>query len=565
MQIKESLKFKDCYLYFVIFIICFIYFYFTFAVKNLNPLEVGWLWKNTDPVQQYLGWSFFRREPWHWPPGLTTTFNIAQPMSVGLTDSLPLLAFLFKPFSFILPDDFQYFGFYIFINLFLQGIFGILLSKRYTKNPILQVLFSIFFILSPPLLLRLNLHAALASHWLILAAIYDYPRAWNFKFWLVLTALSALIHPYLMVMVFALFFFKMIFNDYLNIKIRFLHFILCSFVALFLSYLSGQFVNSGSIYASGFGDYPTNLLSFFDSNFISINSLTPTIFFGRNPFGRTTQYLGFGVILLLLLVLFLKFLKKNKKIIIFDNKNKGLLSCVLLMAFFSLATPIYFANTPIIEIPIYDLPLLRHFAHMFRASGRFAWPLFYVVNIFVLAFLLKHFHPKICIFIFSVALVLQIIDLSPKYQVINGWHQKTNQNILWPHFPKEWEQYSKENADVVFISFSIALPTSEPNVYGVVWPYYLERIVNPSYFAYKHQMHGNYNFSRWNANQARAFMFKHWERLKAGFPPPPNTLYVFLEDINTDFLKKELPADIYSKLLFQNGYHLLPIQTEIKK
>lgn len=57
------------------------------------------------------------------------------------------------------------------------------------------------------MLLRLNIHVALASHWLILAAIYDYPKSWNFKFLFVLTALSSLIHPYLMAMVFALFFF----------------------------------------------------------------------------------------------------------------------------------------------------------------------------------------------------------------------------------------------------------------------------------------------------------------------------------------------------------------------
>lgn len=54
-------------------------------------------------------------------------------------------------------------------------------------------------------------------------------------------------------------------------------------------------------------------------------------------------------------------------------------------------------------------------------------------------------------------------------------------------------------------------------------------------------------------------MFEHWESLKAG-KPAPNTLYVFLEDLSTDFLKKELPKNLYSQLLFQNSYHLLPIQ-----
>ncbi len=544
--------------YIAIFIICCIYFYFTFGFKILNPLEISWFWKNSDPVQQYLGWSFFRNEVWHWPPGLTETFNVAQPLSIGLTDSLPLLAFLLKPFSFLLPDDFQYFGFYILISLFLQGVFACLLAQRYTENKILQILFSTFFILSPPMLLRLNIHVALASHWLILVAIYDYPKSWNFKFLFVLTALSSLIHPYLMAMVFALFFFKMIFNNSLNIKIRFLHFVFCSSFSLFLSYLCGQFLSFNSVYASGFGDFSSNLLSFFDSNFISTEGLTLPIFFGVNPFERATQYLGFGLILCLILVLFLKFFSKQK-IIIFGKEHQGLLPCVFVMAFFSLATPIYFLNTPIIEIPIYDWQIFRPLAQMFRASARFAWPLFYVVNIFILAFLLKRFSPKICMLIFSAALILQIVDLAPKYQTIQKWHQKINQNLLWAHFPEEWNQYAKKNANMVFITFSIAFPTENPNVYLVSWPYYFERIVNPSYFAYQHKMHGNYNFSRWDEDKARTFMFEHWESLKAG-KPAPNTLYVFLEDLSTDFLKKELPKNLYSQLLFQNSYHLLPIQ-----
>lgn len=86
--------------YIAIFIICCIYFYFTFGFKILNPLEISWFWKNSDPVQQYLGWSFFRNEAWHWPPGLTETFNVAQPFVNWANRFATTFGFFIKTFFF---------------------------------------------------------------------------------------------------------------------------------------------------------------------------------------------------------------------------------------------------------------------------------------------------------------------------------------------------------------------------------------------------------------------------------------------------------------------------------
>ena len=68
------------------------------ALRFVNPTEVGWAMK-FDWATHYFGWKFFRIEPWQWPPGTVSGYNAPIGTAIGLTDSLPLLAYLFKPLS----------------------------------------------------------------------------------------------------------------------------------------------------------------------------------------------------------------------------------------------------------------------------------------------------------------------------------------------------------------------------------------------------------------------------------------------------------------------------------
>lgn len=179
------------------------FFLWLFGVRPLDPTNIGWL-MHGDPAQHYLGWSFFRGESWHWPPGRIE--NFVAPVGTGIvyTDSIPLLAFLFKPFAPWLPADFQYFGAWMLACYVLSAVFGWRLMARATPYLRLRALGTLFFLMSPAMLLRAYGHESLMAHWLLLAGLDRYAAPWRGGAWLVLLVLAVLVHPYLFLMTLAL-------------------------------------------------------------------------------------------------------------------------------------------------------------------------------------------------------------------------------------------------------------------------------------------------------------------------------------------------------------------------
>jgi hypothetical protein len=77
--------------------------FYRFGWIALNPSNVTWLLAGLDEAQHFLGWHFFRHEPWSFPPGLIRGYLDPLGTSIGYTDSVPLLAFVSKVFAFALP------------------------------------------------------------------------------------------------------------------------------------------------------------------------------------------------------------------------------------------------------------------------------------------------------------------------------------------------------------------------------------------------------------------------------------------------------------------------------
>jgi hypothetical protein len=149
----------------------------TFLGGIIPPTQIGWL--KGDAATYYIGWAMFRvGSGLHWP--LTYTPAIGYPFgeSISLFDNIPLVALLLRPFSPLLPQNFQYLGLYSVVCLILQLYLAVRLLRRLMPDRWLAVWISaIFFLLSPSLTFRLGGHFALSSHWLILAAILLYVRA----------------------------------------------------------------------------------------------------------------------------------------------------------------------------------------------------------------------------------------------------------------------------------------------------------------------------------------------------------------------------------------------------
>jgi hypothetical protein len=100
--------------------------------------------------------------------------------SVVFTDSIPLLAFVFKTLAPLLPAAFQYWGFWILAGFVFQCVFGYVLLRRFSLARPLALVACAFFGSAPIAIARLAEHFALFGQWLLLAALGLYfSRRWT--------------------------------------------------------------------------------------------------------------------------------------------------------------------------------------------------------------------------------------------------------------------------------------------------------------------------------------------------------------------------------------------------
>jgi hypothetical protein len=178
----------------------------TVGPRVLNPLDTSWM--TGDPATAYLGWAFFRLEPHlRIPIGWSSAIGYPFGTPVAYFDSIPLIATMGWIIRDLLPQDFQYFGLYFFVCSALQFYFGFKVSRRVCGGRKLAgVLGGIFFLTAPPFVWRGFGHFALASHWLLLAAVDQLLSAseglsWRRVGWsATLCFIAAAINPYVALM-----------------------------------------------------------------------------------------------------------------------------------------------------------------------------------------------------------------------------------------------------------------------------------------------------------------------------------------------------------------------------
>lgn len=108
--------------------------------RILNPLFVRWLYWG-DPSTSYLGWQFFRKTPLlQFPIGASPNYGVGFASSIMYTDSVPLIAIPLKYVSFLLPNEFQYFGIWILVALILQSWFAWKIISHFISNIALALL-----------------------------------------------------------------------------------------------------------------------------------------------------------------------------------------------------------------------------------------------------------------------------------------------------------------------------------------------------------------------------------------------------------------------------------------
>lgn len=157
------------------------FFLALYGVRVLDVTNADWILNSgADPSQHYLGWQFYRGSELRLPY-LGMSYNTVYPYrtSVLYSDSIPLLALHFKPFSALLPATFQYMGLWGLASFALQGLLAQKIAWRISgaeeRGIAVQagtVAASVLALLYPVLTIRMFAHTALAGNWLILLGLW---------------------------------------------------------------------------------------------------------------------------------------------------------------------------------------------------------------------------------------------------------------------------------------------------------------------------------------------------------------------------------------------------------
>lgn len=428
----------------------------------LRPQNVGWLFNGgVDPSIHFVGWHMFRFGPWQWPIG--STYNLGHPVgtSVGLTDSIPLLAILVKPFSGALPDVVQYFGLWLLLCFVLQGVFGAALVARVTKHSSLRFLGGSIFAVSPLLVHRMG-HAALTAHWTLLAALWltfdDQSRSpfRRLAAWTALGIISAGIHPYLAVMVGALAFGALlseVSSPRSSLARLLMPLLLIGGAIVGTWWVSGYFIvpNSADLQNTGFGLLSMNLFS----PFIPFDE---SLFGGRVPYGLARydqhegfSYLGLGGIALVIAGMACALGGPWRKP---TRRSVCLLAVCIGLTAFALSPTITLGQRVLLEYPAsWWGPLST-----FRASGRMFWPVYYVILFASITIVVRRLDPRLSALAMGLVLCLQIVDLHAVYR---SKHTGFTMPFTNPYSSPFWPSAFRHFAHVVLLPSNMCAPMEQ--------------------------------------------------------------------------------------------------------
>jgi hypothetical protein len=391
---------------------------FLIGVIRLDPTSTLWL-NDGDVAQHYLGWHFFRGEPWSLPLGRNLRYGLDMGSSIVFTDSIPLLALTFKAARAILPQHFQYAGFWMACCIVAQGIAAFFLLRRFTKNHIVLLCGAALFVLSPVLVSRTMGHFALVGQWTVLLALCLYfspvqlsSQRWS---WRALLITTSLIHGYLLYFVIAIWcvaLLRDIETQKGNRAARFASTAVTLVLLAFSLWLAGWFeVPFGSAaFGSTYGQYAANLNAFVNPLWGS--PILPSLKNTATTSGvESINYLGAGVLALVVAAAALS--ARASTIRWVWHEHHWLLLATVSLSLFAFGTTLYWGDTLIATLPLPED--FTNKLEFIRASGRLLWLAHYLVILIVIVVATTRLPRHVTSATIVAALALQIYDLKSSY------------------------------------------------------------------------------------------------------------------------------------------------------
>lgn len=417
----------------LLLVVALLHFALVMGPSLLLPGSYEWL-MGDDRANHYLGWSFFRHEPWRYPLGRIDRLIHPMGTTIVQTDSLPLLALFFKPISSLLPPDFQYFGLWVLLSFYLQALLGFALLRRLCLAAPAAAAGALLYLLSTAQIWRV-VHMALSAHFVLLWAFLLYLRAHRERrtpvIGLVLLNLfTAAVHPYLLFLTLALS-APTYLRGLSDSPRRALMGAAALAVSLWACLHALGFFQIGSLTDRGFGAYSADLLTFV--NPMRWGRLLPALPQGPGAY-EGYCYLGAGTLALCLAFVGLRGHRRLGPVRPHAWFGLALLSLTML----ALSSKIRMAGHLIVDLSR-PYQLLGPIPGIVRSSGRLIWPAYYLLLTVVLVGVGRSLPARRAALVFLLSAGLQAFDIWPliedRREIMNAVHWKVPGAVTWLRAP----------------------------------------------------------------------------------------------------------------------------------
>ena len=397
--------------------------------EGIHGTSDYWSTTHNDSVHSIAGLRYYLSEGWGWPLLHIDSYGYPNGTNVIITDSVPLLAVTAKLFRGVLPAGFHYFGYWMALCFVMQAVTIVWLLVVLGWRSYAAALVGATMALLQTALLTRFFHVALLAQFLIVMAFIVGVRITRsngpgrqLRWFVVLLLAAFFVHLYLYAMVAVVataFVAQLGYRDRLQWSTVWGWVIGLASGSLVLVVASGA-IDAALSSAGGFGTYSMNLLA------LVVKEPDAT---GGQYEGFS--YLGLGVISLLAVNIYWSrpMIKRAFRTYLLP------MLAVVAMAVYALSNRVWLGESSLVSLPY--LGPMDWVADRFRASGRFVWPLVYVLVVGAIYLTVRRFRSRTATALLLGALALQAIDLTGTAQVTHDVLRDSESQYLqadtWAH------------------------------------------------------------------------------------------------------------------------------------
>ncbi|NMB54701.1 MAG: hypothetical protein GYA15_08355 [Leptolinea sp.] len=464
-------------------------FYLIYGIGTLDTGRVDWLFNLGDNAQHYLGWVFYRNDPWMFPIGFSCSLGYPIGTCMCFMDSIPLLAIPLKLFNFLLPRTFQYFGWWTLACFVLQGALSSLILYETSAKRLAGLIAPLFFCTADILLFRVFRYTPLTGQWIVLLALYLYflnkKSSKHNSLWPLVHVMAVLIQGYFFVMTFVIFCGTLLEQYLKDRRMRpVIGRLLISLVSVGLTmWIVGFFTASVDMSDAGLGYFKANLNAFINplpgwSRFFQPLPLAP------DTYTMNVNYLGSGIILLFFAGLVVQIIQRKITSGRIFEQNAGLWLIIPVLVIFALSHVITLNDRILFTYNLPE-PIMKLWG-VFRGTERMLWPVYYLIFIFAIGqastFTRREWLNAV---ILLAAFSVQVIEVEPRLQQFHTefenpqgkhttlrsefWEEaasRFNSVVILPLNLQNWDQltrYAAENGlNINYSYFARQSPQLEP-------------------------------------------------------------------------------------------------------